>query len=604
MPEVSLAHGTRMKLSALASRVQSALPARSFTVIAALAIFYMLLEWSFADLAEFDAYYHVALTEVYRSQGFVRTFPWMSASILRDHFHDPQLLLHLATWPWLALGFEPMVAGKLVAAVTATMLAYTVYWFLCRQNIRFPVAWTLVYAIGSPYLMARLTFIKSTAIFLSILLVFLDALFARRRFRLLLTTWLAVLAYQGFPLLLVIAAIWVGISTLLGERRFETDLFAPILGGILLGLVLCPFFPNNLRFLHFELVQQILLKPKDLVIGAEWAPIDTTKFLGSTILPLLFLFFSETFAAAAHASSDARVVLLRTLAILLLLGAMTSARLIDYFTPIALLASAFTVSRGLDAVGNGRLGFRVAWGLALFLCVPAAAANVKEALRITTSVRKDIATQDYRTVTRWLLEHTREGEVVVSQWDDFPMLFYFDRKNRYLWGLNTAYGYGHDPRLYAVVSMLYDGRVRDPESFLPQVDSRYLVVGRTATYPARRVLVDMLRANPHFDEVLQAGSLHLFHLRDAPKPPAPVAIPIDPTAASLLAAAAPATAPASTPAAPPSTPAAPPSTPAAPPSTAAAPPSTPAAPPSTAVGASPASGGPWVGSRASAAVTP
>jgi hypothetical protein len=487
------------------------------TIGAVAAIYFLLMQWSFLPLAEFDAYYHLGVTEVYREHGLIREFPWMSASILRDHFHDPQLLLHLLMLPLLSLGVDAVVTGKLVAAGTATLLVMTFHWFLIRQRVRFPVIWTLVLLIASPYLIARLTFVKTTALFLALLLGVLEALFEGRRARLFVFTWLTVLTYQGFPLVLVVALLYLGIRAMLGEGRFESTLLSPIIAGMLAGLLLSPFFPNNLRFLHFELVQQILLKPKELALGAEWEAVSSSRFFGSSVLGILFFFGSEIFASVARARSDARLVLMRSLSVLLLLGALLSARLIEYFVPVALLAAAMTVSRGLEELGGERLGFRVAWGISLFLCLPFAAVNVKEALRITESISQELTIDDYRQAARWLEQNSKPGDVVVSQWDDFPMLFFFDRKNRYLWGLNAAYGYGYDPRIYAAITLLYEGRVRDPESLLPRLNASYLLVARTASYPGRRALVETLKNNPWFDEVLGAGSLHLYRRRDSAK---------------------------------------------------------------------------------------
>lgn len=507
----------KLAMSSLVDRWRGGPPTHIPTMAAVAGIYFLLMQWSFLPLAEFDAYYHLGITEVMREQGLVRQFPWMSVSILREHFHDPQLLLHLITLPLLWLGIDPMVAGKLVAAGTATGFSVTFHWFLLRQRVRFPVIWTLVFLIASPYLIARLTFVKTTALFLSLLLGVMVALFEERRLALFVLAWLTVLTYQGFPLVLVLAILYLGIRVALGESRFQSALLSPIIGGMLAGLLLNPFFPNNLRFLHFELVQQILLKPKELALGAEWEPVSSSRFFGSTVMAILFLFGSELFATVARAKSDARLVLVRSLAVLLLLGAMLSARLIDYFVPFALVAAAMTVSRGLDELGDTRLGFRVASGISLFLCLPVAALNVKEALRITESITRELAVDEYARAASWLKQHSQDGDVVVSQWDDFPMMFFHDRKNRYLWGLNAAYGYGYDPRIYTVITLMFEGRVRDPETFLPQVDANYLLVGRTSSYPGRRALVELLKVNPWFDEVLVAGSLHLYQRRAAPK---------------------------------------------------------------------------------------
>jgi hypothetical protein len=480
------------------------------TLVAAL--FYLMVEWSFSSLAEFDAFYNVGVARLYLHHGFLRQFPWMQMSILRDHFNDPQLLLHLLLMVPLALGVDPTIAGKLIAALLATALTATFYWFLCRQRVRWPIAWTLVSLGASAYALARLSFIRSTAPFLVITLVFLDAVKEGRTRRLWLLGALAVWTYQGFPFLGALLLLWLGARALLGEDKFRFEPLQPLVGGFLIGLVVNPFFPNDLSFLNVEIVRHLLIKPKELVLSSEWAALDTAHFLVTIVLPLTLLFFAELVAAAARLPLDATRLFYFVVTVLLLFGAMVSVRVVEYFTPFALITVAITLSRATESwslLASERTR-RAAWGVGLFLCLPAVVMNIKDAIAISASIAEQISPADYASVAAWLSQNSDDGELVVTQWDDFPMLFFNDQKNHYLFGLNPVYGFTFDERRFNVHNLLYQARLGDPEAFLADLHARFLVVARADRFPERQKLMQMLRANPHFELAFSSNDTHIF----------------------------------------------------------------------------------------------
>src|SRR5262249_3282526 len=134
------------------------------------ALFHLLLQWTTPALAEFDAYYHVGLAQLYGERGLVRTFPWMSLSVLADRFNAPQLLLLLVVLPMVKAGVDPIVAGKITCVLFAVLFAIAVHAFLVRRGVPYAGAFTLMASLGSPYLIARLTFLKSTGLFFAELL--------------------------------------------------------------------------------------------------------------------------------------------------------------------------------------------------------------------------------------------------------------------------------------------------------------------------------------------------------------------------------------------------------------------------------------------------
>src|SRR4029079_19624412 len=116
---------------------------------------------------------------------------------------------------------------------------------------------------------------------------FLDALFSApskaARVRLFAIAWISVYTYQGYPLLLLMALLWVGALALLGALdRWDWRSRGAIAGGLAAGLVLNPFFPHDLAFFNFEILEQLLFRPSEVALGAEWGSIDSSLFLSTT----------------------------------------------------------------------------------------------------------------------------------------------------------------------------------------------------------------------------------------------------------------------------------------------------------------------------------
>jgi hypothetical protein len=56
-----------------------------------------------------------------------------------------------------------------------------------------------------------------------------------------------------------------------------------------------------------------------------------------------------------------------------------------------------------------------------------------------------------------------KGEIIFNcTWDDFPKLFFFNTKHRYVYGLDPNYLYSENPELYKLLKDLTEGKIDDP----------------------------------------------------------------------------------------------------------------------------------------------
>jgi hypothetical protein len=88
--------------------------------------------------------------------------------------------------------------------------------------------------------------------------------------------------------------------------------------------------------------------------------------------------------------------------------------------------------------------------------------------RSVSAVREDIAdrppSEAYKGGAEWLAQNTPAGSTVFhTDWDDFPMLFFYNTHNTYLVGLDPDFMRLKDERLFRRWEAITRGKVKRPE---------------------------------------------------------------------------------------------------------------------------------------------
>jgi asparagine N-glycosylation enzyme membrane subunit Stt3 len=282
--------------------------------------------------------------------------------------------------------------------------------------------------------------------------------------------------YDAFPLIVALAVLHLMAVALL-ERRLELRPLLFIAGGIALGLVINPYFPENLIFTYRHILPK-LTDATSVRVGNEWFPYETKQLLENS-LPSLIAFASGAFALGLSGKKmDVRTAFALLLSLLFGLMLFQARRFVEYFPPFALIFAAFAWTPifqppsipdqdGSDPAASGtsqwsRLALivlSVAIGLSIAVSLPRA----REA--IDRSKPYDL----YAGASTWLEENTSAGErVFQTDWDDFPRLFFYNTHNTYLIGLDPTYMQLYDPALYRLWVEITRGNVKNPSQIIAQ----------------------------------------------------------------------------------------------------------------------------------------
>lgn len=420
-----------------------------------------LVQFATPGIADTDGYYHIKMGWLIRQQGLTPAFPWLPLSILnREAFYDHHLLYHVYLALFAGGDTPPALAwGAKVASVLMAALAFmAVGWLLRGQNVKWPMLWALSLLAVSEAFLYRMSMPRAQSASLLALALGLNWLL-QKRYRLLLPLgFIYVWLYNAFPLLLVIAGVYV-IAIGLTERRLAWQALAYPAAGIGLGLLLNPYFPENLTFILNHLAPKIGASATP--VGNEWYPYQTWTLIENSGFALGLWVLGALGLGWRGQRLDGRTLTAFLLSVVFGFLLFKSRRFVEYFPAWVVVFAALSLAPLLEA-WSARWPLRRVLTPALFVVVLA--------LPLVVTLRQARATMQaarpadlYADASNWLLQNSSPGSLVFqTDWDDFTRLFFYNTQNLYTIGLDPTYLELYDAELYAEWVRLTRGEVEQP----------------------------------------------------------------------------------------------------------------------------------------------
>jgi hypothetical protein len=442
-----------------------------------------LIQFVTPDMPDNDGFYHIKLAWLMRTEGLKPNFPYLPLSILNERdFYDHHFLFHAALLPFT---FGDLRSGAKWAAVIFASLAFLAVWYLFhRQRVPFAWLWALALLGISDAFLYRMSITRAQSLSLAMLALACAWLLEGKYKHLGVLAFIYVWMYDAFPLMLALSVLHF-LAVALTERRFDFRPLLYISGGILLGMIINPYFPHNLIFSYHHMLPK-LTDATSVRVGNEWFPYDTKQLLENS-LPALIAFASGTLALGLSGRKmDSRTALGLFVSLLFGLMLFQARRFVEYFPPFALIFAAFAWtplftpqpapvkpadSRHLRFAPTLQHNFPV---ILLSLAVAISIARSIPAARAAIDRSKSYGL--YANASAWLEKNTPAGSrVFQTDWDDFPRLFFYNTHNTYLIGLDPTYLQLYDSELYDLWVDITQGDVETPSHIIATTfASRYI----------------------------------------------------------------------------------------------------------------------------------
>lgn len=427
-------------------------------------IFLAMVQFSTPDLPDNDGFYHIKLAYLMRTEGLTPEFNWLPLSILNAReYYDHHFLFHVALIPFT---FGNLITGAKLAAVFFASLAFLSVWNLLK-NQKIPLAplWAIGLIAVSEAFIYRMSITRAQSLSLAVLMLGLDWLLRKKYKRLALLGFFYVWLYNAFPLLLVMAGGYVVVNWLFTHKlEFQPLLYASL--GIVLGIVINPFFPYNIIFTTSHIVPK-LFETTSISVGSEWYPYNTAQILKNSFFALV-AFISGAFALGFHGKRmDIRTAFSFVLAVIFGLMLFQSRRFIEYFPAFALIFAAFAWTPLIETARSQTQNRFIKWlpSIAIIaILIPGVWMTLQSS---QTSIQKSKPYQTYADSSAWLATNTPPGSrVFQTDWDDFPRLFYYNTSNTYLIGLDPTYMLYYNEELYYTWVDITRGKIDNPSALI------------------------------------------------------------------------------------------------------------------------------------------
>jgi hypothetical protein len=427
------------------------------------------VQYGAAGLAGNDGYYHIKIAYLMRQEGIKPDFVWLPFSILNaDAYYDHHFLYHLylSLFAWVDPALDhgrALTEGAKIATMILPALAFlAVWWLLRQQNVPWAALWALgLFAVSEAFLY-RMSMARAQSASLLVLILGLHWLL-QDRYRLLLPLgFLYVWLYNAFPLLLVVAAVYVAAVALTERRLAWQALFYPALG-IGLGLLINPYFPQNVAFVINHIVPK--LGESSTRVGNEWYPYETWTLVQNSGYALAAFFLGVLALGWREKRIDRATLVALALTAVFGLMVFKARRFIEYFPAFVLIFTALAaapVLRRRQAEWSHRRWLLPALMLLLLLWPLASTLKMGRA-----AVGRSMPPDQYAAASLWLHSHAAPGSLIFqTDWDDFPRLFFYNSRNIYTAGLDPTYMELYDAGLFAEWVRLTRGQIEQPSEMI------------------------------------------------------------------------------------------------------------------------------------------
>ncbi len=538
---------------------------RNSTLIAACIILvgtFILFAWLRQEpvFLDGDPFYHAKMAKLMIEwQDAVKEFPWIPGSILEQHFTDHHFLYHVLLVPFvLAIG-DPLIAVRIASIFFASVFIACFYLLLKRFSVRNPLAYTLLLLI-SPTFISRINLDKAPATSLIVLMVGLYALLAKKRFLLFGISFLFVWLYDAWPILLVASLLWCFTHIIAHQMQSHTyslaSFFNPrnytpftwCLAGIVAGIVINPYFPDNISFFKTHLIS-IALVTKGLAfgIGQEWFPVDPFTFIHSNIFFSILWLCAISWVIVQLLSVAGRLLLpdsARTpsahshaalffgiFSVLLFLLTVKSQRMAEYFIPIGIFFIACSLRDLMGAFSwtdirhaftrmhsKSLMALKVLGSMAILITttyiISIHTAEYQQFLRVTREARI-YPFHSMQRVGEYMSAHiARNAIVVTNDWSYFPQLMYYADSQRYVWGLDPTFTYDVDPKKYNLLFSIVRGEKNGTAAELlkKEFSASYVLFAKQDKQPLQHFAIQAAR-NASFIKEYEDAEAILYAIR-------------------------------------------------------------------------------------------
>ncbi|TSC88834.1 MAG: hypothetical protein G01um10143_731 [Parcubacteria group bacterium Gr01-1014_3] len=412
------------------------------------------------NIPESDSFYYMGLGALYSEQGIFNVdFPWIFHSTIHTFSSSLWWGFGVVMLPFSLLP-DQLLAIKIAGLIFGSLALYAYYYVSRREDLVMPLFWPFLLFFSAPNILSRFLMVRPQIISLPLSFLLFSGLLNNQSWLVFLASFGIAWFHLNFAWVPIMLLVIVMTAKLFFEKSFNWKPAMAVLSGVLLGWVARPQFWNAANLFYIQIFQQIFEKQGGLplLFGKENLPLPASILFGNFLI-ILILWLAVIGVAAWMSSRSSRfqlgakekITLWTSIAIssiFFLLSIVVARRAYDFWVAFGVLAIAMAYSiivrnsthlRLQSLANNLMIGL---WAALVFLAL-------FSGIKIIDALKQSYAPNELQEVSLWLKSNSKPGEIVFNlHWADFSPLFFWNRNNYYVGGLDPIFQYSYDPSLY------------------------------------------------------------------------------------------------------------------------------------------------------------
>ncbi|MBU90556.1 hypothetical protein CMO94_03350 [Candidatus Woesearchaeota archaeon] len=432
-----------------------------------------IMQFTVPNITGFDGYYHIKTADIIKQEGFIKEFPWANHTILSDNYADIQILFRILLMPFTFFG---LTLGAKIASILFSTIAFVIfYWFLTENKIKYAFFWSLLYLFTSANLMNRFLLPRQMPLVIALLILTIYFLQRKKYLFLGITSLIFVLLHSSFVFQLLIIILFFVLEKIFSKKFEYRILLYPSIG-VILGLVINPYFPNNIFMLYTQIFKVNLIAN---LFNFEWKPWTFFEFVKNNILVLFYISISILVLIKNKKITKTQTFYF-SLTLFFFFYTLISRRMQEYLIPFSILLTAFLLNNYIERFdrnkffnnyhGNRRFpGHRKS---TIFACFKISAVLILIIIAVTNLIllREDIKNNDFLynfdNCAEWMKNNIPKNSLIFTNAYAFPYLFSKNSDLIYTHGIDLTYSYLYNPKEFERYMEILQGTLKDDTDYI------------------------------------------------------------------------------------------------------------------------------------------
>ena len=407
------------------------------------------------NIVGFDGYYHIKTADIIKKEGFIKEFLWAKHTIFADNYADIHILFRIILIPFTFFGLE---LGAKIASIIFGSIAFMVfYWFLEKNKIKYPFFWTLLYIFTAESLMYRFLLPRQMPLIIALLILTIYFLQRKKYLFLGMTSLVFVLLHSSFVFQLLLIALYFILEKLFSKKFDYKILLYPFIG-ITLGLVINPYFPNNISMLYTQIFKVNLVAN---LFNVEWKPWTFFEFITNNILVLFYIIASIIILIRSKKITKTQSFYF-SLTIFFLIYTLMSRRMQEFLIPFSILTLSLFLNNDLIKFDKSRLLKYVKTFSILMIII----IGIGNFILLRNDVINNNFLFNYDGCTDWMKNNVQKNSLIFTNAYAFPYLFSKNSDLIYTHGIDLTYSYLYEPKKFERYMGIMQGTIKDDNDYI------------------------------------------------------------------------------------------------------------------------------------------